>query len=81
MLRTQIQLSEAQSRKLKQLAINQGKSVAELIRISVDAMLASQPVIDREELKQRALECAGAFSGPVDLAEEHDRYLIEAFEA
>lgn len=81
MVRTQIQLSEAQSKKLKRLAATEGKSVAELIRISVDAMLATTPVVDREELKQRALSLAGICSGPVDLAENHDLYLIEAYEA
>ena len=44
-------------------------------------MLATTPVFDREELKQRALALAGQFSGPADLAEAHDRYLIEAYEA
>lgn len=81
MVRTQIQLSEAQAKKLKQLAAMEGKSVAELIRISVDSLLASRPIADREELKQRALSLAGQFSGPADLAEEHDLYLVEAYEA
>lgn len=81
MIRTQIQLSEEQSKKLKALAEIKGKSIAELIRLSVDAMLATTPVFDREELKQRALALAGQFSGPADLAEAHDRYLIEAYEA
>jgi len=81
MVRTQIQLSEAQAKKLKQLAAMEGKSVAELIRISVDSLLANRLITDREELKQRALSLAGQFSGPADLAEEHDRYLVEAYEA
>ncbi len=81
MVRTQIQLSEAQSRKLKRLAAARGQSVAELIRFSIDAMLATTPVVDREEVKQRALSLAGQFSGPADLVEEHDRYLVEAYEA
>ncbi len=81
MIRTQIQLSEDQSRKLKFLADIKGTSMAELIRVSVDAMLATTPIFDREQLKQRALALAGQFSGPADLAEAHDRYLAEAYEA
>jgi hypothetical protein len=81
MIRTQVQLSESQSKQLKRLAEIQGKSVAELIRISVDTMLATTPVVDREQMKERALALAGRFSGPVDLAENHDAYLVEAMEA
>ena len=36
MIRTQIQLTNEQARALKQLAAKEGKSVAELIRVSVD---------------------------------------------
>lgn len=81
MIRTQIQLSEEQSKKLKSLAEVRGQSIAELIRLSVDAMLATTPVVDREEMKLRALALAGQFSGPADLAEAHDRYLVETYEA
>jgi len=81
MVRTQIQLTEEQAHKLKRLAANEGRSVAELIRISVDAMLAATPVLGSDELRQRALAIVGQFSGPHDLAAEHDRYLAEAYEA
>ena len=39
MIRTQIQITPEQARALKGLAAKEGKSVAELIRISVDDML------------------------------------------
>ncbi len=81
MVRTQIQLNGDQSLKLKQLAAAQGKSMAELIRGSVDTLLATTPMVNREELKARALSLAGIARGPVDLAENHDLYLIEAYEA
>jgi hypothetical protein len=81
MIRTQIQLSESQSKQLKRLAEIKGMSVAELIRISVDALLATTPVVDREQMKERAMALAGRFSGPVDLAENHDAHLVEALEA
>lgn len=81
MVRTQIQLSEEQSRKLKLLAAAKGRSVAELIRLSVDQFLATTPAVDREEQYKRVLELAGRYSGPNDLAEDHDRYLVEAFDS
>ncbi len=79
MIRTQIQLTPEQDRALKRMAARQGKSVAELIRISVDAMLQSSEFRDPAELRRRAIEAAGTFSGPGDLASEHDRYLAEAY--
>lgn len=80
MIRTQIQLSEAQATKLKQLAATEGKSVAELIRQSVDVMLAAALVPDQEERRRRAMSAAGRFhTSAIDLAEEHDHYLTEAF--
>ena len=39
MVRTQIQLTEEQARRLKALAAEQGVSMAELIRRSVDTVL------------------------------------------
>jgi hypothetical protein len=81
MFKTQIRLTGAQSEALKRLAVVESKSVAELIRISVDQMLATKPVVDHEEMKRRALSVADICSGPVDLAENHDLYLIEAYEA
>jgi predicted DNA-binding protein len=81
MIRTQIQLSEEQSRSLKALAAREGKSVAELIRLSVDAMLATAGVIDEAEKRRRALAVVGRFrTGESDLAEAHDRYLAEAYQ-
>jgi prevent-host-death family protein len=41
---------------------------------------AAQP--NRAELLKRALDLAGRFhAGVADLSEEHDRYLVEAFES
>jgi len=82
MLRTQIQLTEEQSQRLKTLAAREGKPVAELIRRSVDAMLASVGNLDEGEKRRRALEAAGQFHAEIsDLAEGHDRYLNEAFQS
>ena len=80
MIRTQIQLTEEQARALKRISARQGKSVAELIRLSVDDLIHRGEGIDPMEIRRRALEAAGKLAGPSDLSAEHDRYLADAFE-
>lgn len=80
MVRTQIQLPETQVAALKQLALQQHVSMAELIRRAVDLFTASPEASDLQERRQRALAAAGRFhSGCSDVAERHDDYLAEAF--
>lgn len=80
MVRTQIQLTEGQAKKLKKLALSRHLSVAELIRQAVDNMIKTSTGVDIEERRKRALEAAGRFSaGLRDLSTEHDKYLEEAF--
>lgn len=80
MVRTQVQLTDSQARVLRTLAAAEGRSMADIIREGVEALLAGRGVRDREEVKRRALSVVGAFrSGVSDLAAEHDRYLAEAF--
>lgn len=80
MVRTQILLTEEQAVALRELAAEEGKSMAELIRISVDSLLRSRQLLDAEERKQRALSVIGRYaSGLNDLALEHDRYLAESY--
>lgn len=80
MIRTQIQLTEAQSRSLKKLAEQEDVSVAELIRRSVDSFLQTRHVITEEERKQRLLSVIGiGNSGITDLAENHDKYLVDSY--
>jgi hypothetical protein len=80
MIRTQIQLEETQLRRLRALAAREGRSVADLIRESVDGLLRSDGGRDPEEIRRRALALAGQFrSGLGDLATDHDRYVEEAF--
>ena len=81
MIRTQVQLTEDQSRALKQLAAQQGKSVAELVRQGVDQLIRSAGVVDLQERRRRAIAAAGQFrSGHTDLSTNHDRYLAETFQ-
>jgi glycerol dehydrogenase-like iron-containing ADH family enzyme len=82
MFRTQIQLTEEQSRALKMLAAKQGKSFAELIRQSVDRLIQSAGAVDMTDRRRRAIAAAGQFhSSQTDLAVEHDRYLEEDYQA
>jgi hypothetical protein len=77
MIRTQIQLTEAQAAALKALSARTGLSIAELIRRGVDRLLDSGEV-DQVERRRRAMAAVGQFrSGLSDVAERHDAYLGE----
>ena len=80
MIRTQIQLTEAQAQALRAQARVQERSMADLVRDSVSEYLARRSAVDRGELVRRAMALAGRYrSGCRDLAEDHDEYLDEAF--
>lgn len=82
MIRMQIQLTEAQARALKTQARREARSMSDLVRESVSDYVARHGTVDRADLMRGALSLAGRFrSGCVDLAEEHDRYLDEAFDS
>lgn len=81
MIRTQIQLTEQQARRLRSQAREQGISLAEIIRRCVDRGLADEAP-ERADLYARAARAVGRFSdrhGARDLGRRHDRYLDEAF--
>jgi hypothetical protein len=81
MIRTQIQLTEEQADAARRLAQEEGRSVADVIRESLDAHLRARGVMDRATVKKRALAAVGRFhSGQTDLATDHDRHAAEAFE-
>lgn len=80
MIRTQILLTDQQARALRELAAEEGKSMAELIRISVDTLLQSRIALNPAERKRRALSVIGQYqSGTPGLSSEHDRYLDEVY--
>lgn len=82
MVRTQIQLTEQQSVKLKELAAEYDVSAAELIRRAVDQFItaAGPAQISDEDQRRMALEFAGKYpSGVKDLSENHDLYLIDVY--
>lgn len=79
MLRTQIQLTEEQAGKLKEIALSSNESVASLIRNAIDRfLLTGKP--NRAAQYRQALSVAGKYeSEQPDIAVNHDRYLDEAF--
>ena len=75
MVRTQIQLTEEQARRLKATAAERGSSIAEVIREALDSHLAQAPIGAR----QRAIAAIGGFrSGQHDVSVRHDDHLGEA---
>lgn len=82
MVRTQIQLTDAQARGLKALAASEGRSMAELIRDGVDAILRARGTVDREAVKARSIAALGRFnSGTRNLGSGHDDHLADAFQS
>lgn len=80
MVRTQVQLSEEQLKKLRQLAAEDGRSIAELVRLGVELYLASRRQPDRTAVRERAMRAVGGFrSGQQDVGVHHDKYLAEDF--
>lgn len=62
---------------LRQLSAERGRSIADLVRKSVDDMLKES---SRESRAQRFLNAAGKFnSGLTDVSQNHDKYLAEDF--
>ena len=81
MIRTQVQLTESQSRALKERARLEERSVADLVRESVTEYLVQRAVPNRDERVRRALSLVGRYrSRQPDLAENHDHHLADAFD-
>jgi len=80
MVRTQVQLTEDQARRIKAVARKKRVSQAEVIRGFVDRMLPLEEMPDDAEVRRRAIEAAGRIrSGKGDLASRHDEYSAEAY--
>ena len=81
MIRTQIQLTEEQSRRLRDAAHRSGLSAAEIIRRSVDRFLEQEAGTSGASASRlSALEVSGMFcSGLTDVSMRHDDYLDEAY--
>ena len=83
MLRTQVQLTEEQDRRLEEIGRERSLSKAELIRRAINRFLAQEAGGPTpEERRQRALAVVGKYrSGYTDTAEHHDAVLAEAYRA
>jgi hypothetical protein len=81
MIRTQIQLTEVQSRQIREAARRSGVSAAEIIRQSVERFLEQgEGAPTGPATRLSALEVVGRFhSGLSDIATRHDDYLEEAY--
>lgn len=74
MVRTQIQLTENQARRLRAIVREQGVSLAEVVRRCLDKMLMEKKS-ERSELFARAARLIGRFEdsqGATDLATDHE---------
>ena len=85
MVRTQIQVTEAQHRRLTGYAARLGISMAEAVRRCVDAQLDQDEALpSRQERLGAALAVFGKYrdsSGETRVAQEHDRHLDEAYDS
>lgn len=80
MVRTQVQLTDEESRKVKRSAAKHNVSVAEYIRRSLDKALRSEIIPDEEEIRRRAIAAVGCgHSGLKDVSKRIDDYLVEAY--
>lgn len=81
MIRTQVQLSEAQLRRLRRFAQRERISLAAAIRRCVDTVL-DEGDGDLAAAYRRAASLVGAFRDPdpaAAVSQDHDRYLEQAF--
>ena len=83
MVRTQIQLTADQYRRLKRWAQDRGISLSEAIRRCVDEQLnAERGAPTRALMVREALQVAGTYEDPdgaTDVAQNHDEYLNDAY--
>ncbi len=80
MIRTHVHLTESQIEGLWRLSAQSGRSIADLVRESIDAMLTARRQPNRQDRVERALRAAGRFrSGASNVSRKHDRHVAEAF--
>ncbi len=77
MIRMQVQLTEPQVEKLKRLARRREVSLAAIVREAVDNVGEDE---SWDAVRRRALDGVGRLTAAgSDVAENHDRYLDEAY--
>jgi hypothetical protein len=77
MVRTQIQLTEAQASELKRVTVASGISMAEAIRQALDAYLGRQAGQGDARRRELALQACGRFAAEPGLATEHNAAFAE----
>lgn len=81
MERTQIQITEEQLKKLKELSLNRNESMASLIRKAIDQFLLAGNY-DISALYRKAESVVGKYkTSKPDISVDHDRYLSEDFKS
>jgi predicted GTPase len=81
MVRTQIQLTEEQAEKLREIAMKSRKSIASLIRTAIDQFLIANKV-DSSSLYDQAMSVVGKYEADKDdISIEHDKYLDEDYKS
>ena len=82
MIRTQIQLREAQAVYVKRVAAAENISMAEVIRQAIELLQQTRSKSSKRELMQRALTVFDRYdAGENDISSNHDAYLDEAYGA
>jgi hypothetical protein len=79
MVRTQVQLTEEQMRRLREASVDRGVSIAALIREAVDRALAAEPHADDWALAFSVLGKYRDVDGATDVSARHDDYLADAY--
>lgn len=80
MVRMQVQFTEEQAQRLRQIARSRGVSIALVVREAVDAALTGRN--QRRDTWERTLAVLGKFKGPGgSVRDEHDEWFAEAAEA
>jgi len=80
MIRTQVQLEKAQIEYIKNVAEEEGVSMAEVIRRSIELLRESREKPSKRELMLRSLNAIGKYeSEETDIAINHDQYLDEIY--
>ena len=82
MKRTQIQLTEEQAKKLREIAMKNHESVASIIRNAIDQFLSLSAKDDLSTLYRQADSVVGKYRADADdVSVAHDRYLEEEYES
>lgn len=80
MVRIQVQLTDEQLERLRQISSETGRSVADLVREGMSEYLNRRSRPTNAERRARALSAIGRFhSGKSDGSRDHDRLVAEAF--